>query len=231
MSLVWPLDFLDRVICGDCLEVLKGIPDNSIDLVVTDPPYSMAYVSSHRKSRFSAIHFDELDGDLTWFHDFANQANRVLKNHTHIYIFCNDYAISDYRHMLQYSKFKNKRVLVWVKNDHTAGDLDGDYGNKTEFILFAQKGRRLLNGKRNVNVLNYDRVSELYHPTQKPTSLISFLIKKSSNPGDIVLDPYLGSGTTAVAAKQLGRRYIGIEINPKYCEIAEDRLRQTELAL
>lgn len=224
----WPDDFINKVICGDCLEVMKGIPDGAVDAVVTDPPYGMSYVSNRRAKAHSPI---TGDSDLTWFKGFAVSSSRVLANNTHLYVFCNDYAISDFRMLMNQSGLKAKRTLVWVKNNHSAGDLDGDYANKTEFVLYAHKGRRVLNGARCDNVLNFDRASTAWHPTEKPTSLMSFLIQKSTNPGDIIIDPYAGSGTTLVAAKQLGRKYIGIEIDPKYCEIARDRLRQEELSL
>lgn len=116
---------------------------------------------------------------------------------------------------------------MWVKNNHTSGDLEGDYGNKTEFIIYAQKGRRELNGRRDTNVLNFDRVSDLKHPTQKPVSINEFLITKSSNKNDIILDPFIGSGTTAIAAINTVRQFIGIEQDAHYCEIARQRIANT----
>jgi len=226
-DLVWPEDFINKIICGDCLEVMKKIPDGVVDLVLTDPPYGMAYVSSRRKRKFKPIEND--GGDLTWFDSFACHAMRASSQNSHLYSFCNEYAMSDYRMLLSQQGFSLKRALVWIKNNHTSGDLSCDYGNMTEFILYANKGRKSLNGKRSNNVLKFARVATLYHPTEKPVDLMGFLIKKSSTNNDIILDPFLGSGTTAVAAKQLGRQFIGIEINMDYCKIAEDRLRQEEL--
>lgn len=222
----WPDDYINKIINGDCLEVMKQIPDKSIDLVLTDPPYGMDYVSSWRKHRFAKI---ELDKNVDWFEEFITEAYRVLKDDTHIYVFCNDFAISDFRALMDKVGFTPKRTLVWVKNNHTSGDLEGDYGNKTEFILYAQKGRKELTGKRDTNVLKFDRVSILKHPTEKPLQLCQYLIQKSSNIGDIVFDPFAGSGTTTRAAMDLHRSFIGIEISPEYCKIAEDRLRQQVL--
>ena len=212
-----------KIIQGDCLEVMWGFPDKSFDLVLTDPPYGMDYQSSRRTEKYAKI---DNDISLEWLRPFLQEAFRVLKDNTHIYLFCNDYAISDFRKELEAVGFTPKRTLVWVKNNHTSGDLEGDYGNKTEFILYAQKGRRELNGKRETNVLMFDREPTAYHPTQKPVDLNAFLMRKSTEENQTILDPFMGSGTTLVAAKLLNRNATGIEISPEYCKIAEDRLRQ-----
>lgn len=213
-----------KLIHGDCLKELKNIPDASVDLLLTDPPYGMSYQSSWRTDKFNKIAGDD---DVSWFPEFAAECFRVLKDNTHAYIFCNDYAISDFRRHLEQAGFKLKRTLVWVKNNHTSGDLYGDYGNKTEFVLFAHKGRRTLNGKRDTNVLLFDRVASTVHPTQKPPLLCEYLIAKSTQPGELVLDPFLGSGTTAIAAKSTGRNFIGIEREAEYVEIARARIAGT----
>ena len=217
---------LNTIYNEDCLETMRRIEDGSIDCMISDPPYGMDYVSSRRKHKFEKI---ANDIKLDWVKPFLNEAYRVLKNDTHIYLFCNDYAISDFRNAMQESGFTVKRALVWVKNNHTSGDLFGDYANKTEFILFAHKGRKELRGGRDVNVLQFDRVAVMEHPTQKPTEIIKYLLTKSTDDGDIVYDPFMGSGTTARACKDLGRNYIGSEISKEYCEIAERRLGQEVL--
>ena len=215
--------YINKVIQGDCLEVMKGIPDNSVDCIITDPPYGMKYQSARRTAtpQFKKI---ENDNNINWFPEFIKECYRVLKNNSHIYIFCNDYNISKFRDLQEEAGFKNKRTLVWVKNNHTSGDLLGDYANKTEFINYAQKGRKLLNGGRNTNVLEFSRVSKLEHPTQKPVDLNEFLINKSTNENEIILDPFAGSGTTGVACKNLNRNYILIEKEPEYIDIINKRL-------
>lgn len=218
----------NQIICGDCLQVMKLIPDKSVDLVLTDPPYGMSYVSSWRKQKHEEI---DLDDNLEWVGGFLKEIFRVLKDDTHAYVFCNDYAISEFRSIAKEIGFTPKRTLVWVKNNHTSGDLEGDYANKTEFILYLHKGRKLLNGGRDTNVLFYDRENCESHPTIKPVQLLKYLAIKSSNENDLVLDPFLGSGTTARACKDLGRRFIGIEISEKYCSIAEERLKQSVIQL
>lgn len=217
---------INKIYNEDCLETMRRMPDKYVDLILTDPPYGMDYVSFWRKHKFEKI---ENDVTLEWVEPFLKEAYRVLKDNTHIYLFCNDYAISDFRSILKKVGFTPKRTLVWVKNNHTSGDLEGDYANKTEFLLYAQKGRRLLNGGRDTNVMYFDRVGDMKHPTQKPTTMMNYLIEKSTNKNELVYDPYMGSGTTARACKDLSRNYIGSEISKDYCNIAEDRLKQETL--
>lgn len=220
--------------CGDCLEIMPLFADKSVDLVLTDPPYGMEYQSAWR---IATPRFDKIanDDNLDWLPDFLYQCFRIQSNNSHIYLFCNDYCISDFKRQIKYVGYNPKRALVWVKNNHTSGDLFGDYGNKTEFIVFAHKGQRDLNGKRETNVLRYDRETDLLHPTQKPISINGFFILKSSNEYDLILDPFAGSGTTAVACINTKRRYILIEKEEKYCEIAKRRIEtaldQTEIEL
>lgn len=205
---------------GDSFKLIKTIPDNSFDLCITDPPYGMSYQSSRRTDKFNKISNDE---NIDWFPDFAKELYRVMKNDTHIYIFCNDFYISEFNKYLREAGFTVKRTLVWLKNNHTSGDLYGDYGNKTEFILFAHKGRRELMGKRDTNVLSFSRVSDLKHPTEKPVNLINYLISKSSLENDIIFDPFIGGGTTMISAIRSKRLYYGIELDEDYFKLCKSR--------
>jgi site-specific DNA-methyltransferase (adenine-specific) len=217
-----PHRFVNKIIKGDCREILPQLPAESVDLLLTDPPYGMRYRSSAGSRPIVG------DGDLAWFRPFIREAYRVLKPNTHAYVFCNEYGLATFRTEMADAGFKVKRLLVWVKDQHTAGDLGGDYANRTEYLLFGHKGRRFLNGHRDANVLFFKRAGRKRdHPTEKPEEMLRYLIAKSSAPGELVLDPFAGSGTTCRAAKDLGRRYLGIEIDPKYAEIAR---RRTEIS-
>ncbi len=211
-----PEKYVNKILSGDCLEVLTRLPASSVDLILTDPPYGMNY----RPKTFGPIAFDKT---TDWFPEFIREAHRVLKPDRHIYVFTNDHCIGPFRAALRAEGFTLKRTLVWVKDQHTMGDLKGDYANRTEFVLFGHKGRRTLHGNRESNVLFFPRVVHRSHPTEKPADLMRFLIEKSTSEGELVLDPFAGSGTVCLAAKETGRRYCGIEISTGYAEVAEWR--------
>jgi site-specific DNA-methyltransferase (adenine-specific) len=217
-SLVHP-KHSNTVVLGDCREILRWLPDESVDLLLTDPPYGMRYRSRAGSRPIVG------DDDLSWFAPVIRECYRVLKPDTHAYLFCNEYGLPTFRAEMAAAGFKVKRLLVWVKDQHTAGDTLGDYANRTEYLLFGHKGRRRLNGHRDANVLFFKRAGRRRdHPTEKPEDLLRYLIQKSSAPGELVLDPFAGSGTTCRAAKDLGRRYLGIEIDPQYVKIARLRM-------
>lgn len=227
---------LNRIYQRDCIEGLKALPDASVDLVVTDPPYGIDYNSnwskdSEYRSKVKTVNGIKNDGADN--HDFLAQVlyelNRVMKPNTHIYWFTRWDRVQ-YQQPLLERYFKMKNSLVWMKNNWSMGDLTGAYAGQYESILFAQKGRRTLNEidgtKRHADILQFNRVSpnKLRHSHEKPEDLIEFLIRKSSNEGEIVLDPFCGSGTTAVAAARLKRDFITFELESDFIKIANKRL-------
>lgn len=217
----------------DCLEGMKQIEDNSIDLVVTDPPYGINYCSN----RSTDDEYRRNVADTTEWDDFKlqdihiNEMLRVLKNDCYLYVFN--------RWDRLWELPKPDKLLVWFKNDYGMGNL-ADWSPSYEVILCFRKGNPILRGKRQQDVLVFNKVAnfsvrantkhqKMLHPTEKPIKLITQLILCSSDKDNIVLDPFMGSGTTAVACKQLGRNFIGFEIEPKYVEIANKRLEQTNI--
>lgn len=213
---------LNKIYNMDCLDGLRQLESSSADCFITDPPYGMSFQSGYRQVKHKKI---EGDDDLYWLSFLAYQMERILKPNTHAYVFCSHHNIelflSEFR-----KRFTIKNVLVWQKNNTGMGDLSGDYAPKYEFIIYLNKGKRDLNGRRDSNILNFSRTDNELHPTQKPIDLIRFLIEKSTNKGDLVIDPFLGSGTSAEACKQLSRNFIGFEVDEGYCKVAEDRLKQ-----
>ena len=214
-------DYIEQ---GDCLELMKNIPDKSIDLIVTDPPYGMNFISNFRKEKYEAI---KNDGDLSWVDGLVNELYRVLKMDTAVYCFCSWHNIDIFKVAFE-KKFKIKNIIVWEKNNTSMGDLKGAYAPKHEFVIFAHKGRRLLNGFRHPDIIKAKRTGNKHHPTEKPVDLLEIFVTESSNPGDIILDPFLGSGTTAIAAVNTHRHYIGFELDPGYFDIACKRLDEAE---
>jgi len=211
---------MNQVIQGDCLEVMKGIPDKSIDLVCIDPPYGMDFQSNHRKEKYNKI---TNDTSLIWIDDCVSELHRVLKENTHAYVFCSFHNVDIFKQALE-KVFKVKNILIWEKNTISMGDLFGDYAPKYEMILYVHKGRKLLNGGRDANILKFSRTRNKLHPTEKPVDLFSYLVGKSTNENDVVLDCFAGSGTTGVACKNLNRNFILIEKEQEYCDIINKRL-------
>lgn len=210
---------------GDCLELMKTIPDNSVDMVLTDPPYGMDFVSNYRKEKYSSI---ENDSDLDWLNEFSAHAFRVAKDNSAHYVFCSFHNIEEFKRSLS-KHFKVKNILVWEKNNTSMGDLRGDFAPKVEFIIFLHKGRRTINGKRDPNIFKFARTQNKNHPTEKPVKLNEYLLEKFSNEGEVVLDPFMGSGSTGVACANLNRKFIGIEKDEKYFQIAKDRIESARI--
>lgn len=234
---------------NDAFKVFKSIPSNSIDLIITDPPWKDYKSNIRKKDVYKKIN---TSGEVhTWVNKFAQECYRVLKNNSHMYCFIDSvyypmfYAAFKYADESNYLKkhwegcapdydkeefsealdpkspaigFHIKKLLYWQKPNHTVGDLKGDYGERMEPILFMHKGVRKLYGKRRSNTLVYDRTPAhlIHHPTQKPIDLLEVFIQKSSDPGDLILDPFAGMCTTGQAAEELGRHSIMIEIEEEY---------------
>jgi len=185
--------------------------------VLTDPPYGINYLSNHYK--YKNPH-KKIIGDNKYPVELVSEfINKALSA---TYLFCRWNNIKEIP--------EPKSLIVWVKNNWSAGDLKHEYGRQWEAIAFYPKHEHTFYNGRPSDVIYCDRVppEQLLHPTQKPVKLMSRLI---SHCAGNILDPFMGSGTTLVAAKQLGRKAIGIELEEKYCDIAVNRLRQGVLKL
>lgn len=214
---------------GDCLELMKQIPDESVDLVVTDPPYKIVQGGCTNKAvRLSGAENEKLcsgtifnNNDIT-FSQWIPIVFQKLKNGTHCYIMCNDRNLQEVLNVGGKAGFKLQNILVWKKSRHTPNRY---YLKNCEFIVMFRKG-----GARNINemgtfsVLEVDNVPKKKHPSEKPVDLMGILIRNSTNNNEIVLDPFMGSGSTGVACVNTNRKFIGIELDPKYFAIAKDRI-------
>ena len=206
---------LNKIYNEDCLNVMNKLPDNSIDLIVTDPPYLMNYKTNRRKNKeheFSKEILNDDNYELT--KSYIKECYRVLKNDTAFYCFANSNKIDFFKQEIE-KYFNLKNIIIWVKNNHTAGDLLAQYGKQYEVIFYANKGRKEIIGKRITDIWHFNKVPTnlLVHQNQKPIDLIKQCIKKSSTEDDIVFDGFMGSGTTAIAVKLLNRRFIGCELD------------------
>jgi site-specific DNA-methyltransferase (adenine-specific) len=196
---------------GDCREILPGLPD--VDLVLTDPPYGIEFRSNYRQVRHERITGDgELPVDLVWL--AMSKATRAA------YFFCR------WDQLVQMPPPKS--VLAWVKNNWSMGDLQHEHGRQWEACCFYPlAGHEFI--KRIPDVIHAKRTGNDLHPTEKPVDVLQEIL--AANVGTTILDPFMGSGTSLVAAKNLGRKSIGIEIEERYCEIAAQRLSQEVLPL
>ncbi|VMF54934.1 adenine-specific methyltransferase [Streptococcus pneumoniae] len=213
---------IDKIIKKDVLEVMATIPDNKIDLIVTDPPYLINYKTNWRKEKHKFSNVIKNDNNP----ELIKEYYRILKDDTAIYIFCSFDKVDFFKKEIE-KYFSVKNIIIWRKNNHTAGDLEAQFGKQYEMIILANKGRKKFNGERLTDVWDFKRVSsdKLLHQNQKPIELIKRCIVKHSDVGDIVFDGFMGSGTTALAALETDRHFIGAEIDGYYFGIAEERIK------
>lgn len=220
---------------GDCFELIKNIKDNSVDLVVIDPPYefSTKYISNNsdnksplnkRKNKQAAeLKLISSGFDLS----ILDELNRIMKK-INIYIWCSKMQVSKILNYYE-SKKCNVDILTWHKTN-PAPACNNNYLSDTEYLIFArEKGVKMYGcyeTKRKYYVTPTNvKDKKLYkHPTIKPLHIIENLIINSSLENDIVLDCFMGSGTTGAACKKLNRKFIGIELDKDYFEIAKNRI-------
>ena len=252
-NLKWPEDFINKVICGDCLEVMKQMPDNCVDLVITDPPYGHNNNNRDMIANWEKIFKKGRDvgvprpiindgkeaNDL--FRACIKEYFRLLKRGGCCCCCCGGGGGPDPQfarwslwldEVLQF-----KQMIIWDKGPMGMGF---HYRRSYECVLVAQKiGAKCNWYADNNDIENIIRPGDYgickiiptihQHPTEKPIALAKHFIRLHSKSNDLILDPFMGHGFGVIAAKQLGRRFIGIEIDPNYCEIALKRLAQEEI--
>ena len=211
-------DFVNKIICGDCLKIMKEIPNESVDLVLTDPPYG---TKTNQR------------GDSFMIGEFSNilplvlpEIYRVLKPNGAFYCFTSWTQMSEW--LLRFQQyFKLQNLLIWDKKRHSGCYSPSSCQFTWEGIFFGIKGKRKIRKYQKDVLISEEKGKRI--AMQKPVDIVKKLIEASSDEGMVILDPFIGSGTTAVACKQLKRNFIGIEISPEYCKIANERLRQEVL--
>lgn len=151
-----------------------------------------------------------------------------MKNNSAFYCFCSWKTSDIFKNLLEKAGFTIKNQIIWVKNNHTSGDLKAQFGQQYEVCFYCNKGRKFINGKRLTDVWFFDRVSgkSLVHQNQKPVELIEQIILKSTDENDTILDPFMGSGTTGIACVNNNRNFIGIELDKQYFDIAQNRIKE-----
>lgn len=220
--------YLNQIICGDCLEVMKGIPDKSVDLVLTDPPYGIDFQSAWRidKTQWKP----KIANDKKPFTDWLQDAYRITKDGGALLCFCRWDVQEDFMQAIGRAGYKVKSQIIWDKVIHGMGDLGAQFSPQHEVILFATKGKFIFPYMRPPSILRFKRVDaeKLIHPNEKPIELMEYLISVTTKPNDVVADFFVGSGVTIDAAQSLGRNYIGTELDENYYEIARRRVEQAQ---
>jgi site-specific DNA-methyltransferase (adenine-specific) len=212
----------------DAVSWLRDLPADSVDLLITDPAYES--LEKHRAIGTTTRLKHSKASSNDWFKVFPNArfpelfaaAFRVLKRNTHFYLFCDAETMFVAKPEAERAGFRFWKPLVWDKR--TIG-MGYHYRARYEFILFFEKGKRRLNDLGVADVLTVPRIHGGY-PAEKPPEVSQILINQSSRPGELVADPFMGSGSVGAAAVQLGRRFAGNDLNPDAVRLADQRLRQ-----
>ncbi len=252
-----PVENIDRVLVGDCIELMRSLPEASVDMVFADPPYNLQLGGELLRPDHSKV--DAVDDDWDKFADFARYdqftnawlkaARRALKPGGTLWVIGSYHNIFRIGTALQDQGFWLLNDIVWRKSNPMPNFRGKRFTNAHETLIWAARDRA--NKKY---TFNYDSMKELNegiqmrsdwvlplctggerlkgddgkkaHPTQKPESLLFRCIMAASNPGDIILDPFFGTGTTGAVARRLGRRFIGLERDPDYAAIARKRIAE-----
>jgi len=212
---------------GDCLEAMERWNRGPIHLLLSDPPYGMAFQSNRRIASDKADKI-ESDGDyesaMKLTADMLAAAIPNLADNAHVILFCNDEGLFHLRQVIDESGLTFKRILIWVKPNHTSGDLHGAFAPRKELAIHAVMGRPGVSPRRDDVFIQEAQEKETDHPTEKPLSLLQEWIECTTKPGDLVVDPFAGTGSSLVAATLLGRDTWGAEVNAGYHQQAVQRL-------
>ncbi len=208
---------------GNCIEFIKTIKDKSIDCLITDPPYGVDIQFGAYDNQLSRkIENDgNIDDALVLLDEMLLEVKSKLKDNAHIYIFCNWKIYPQFNAIIS-KHFQIKNLIIWDKLFMGMGDLKGNYSSSYEMIVFSGGNREFLTRPKNIIQCRFN--DERFHNTQKPVDLIKQLIENSTNVNETVFDPFLGSGSTVIAANQLKRNFIGCEIDEQNYKITLKRL-------
>lgn len=215
---------LNKIYNTDCLEFMRSMPDSCVDLVVTDPPYEIHTKGGGLGRR--PVYENGALGKISQGFDAEatlEQIARICKK-INIFIFCSTKQKPRIMNW-GYERGCNIAELAWYK-PNAAPFTNNTFKSDLENIIYIREKGVKIKGISRLFTHNCGK-SKYGHPTEKPLEIIEKLILVASNEGDLIFDPFMGSGTTAAACKELNRNFIGCEIEAKYCEIAEKRLRKT----
>jgi len=232
-----------NLINGDCIDVLKKINDNSVHLILTDPPYNLGQfmlnrntnLKKMRENQFAYAGWDNLPYD-EWLKDmdiFFKESSRIIIKGGSLLVFMSIIKVESIITLAEKNGFYYKTTGIWHKTNPMPRNMNLHFVNSTEAWIYFTKGTntgtfnnkgKLVHDFFETSLTTKSEKKYGKHPTQKPIKLIDNLISLLSNEGDIVVDPFIGSGTTGVSCKKLNRNFIGIEADKEYVDIANKRL-------
>lgn len=222
-----------NLICGDCLDTLKSLDDESIDLIVTDPPYKITARGHAGNSGGMLRKKISLQGQVFKHNDidceqYAPEFYRVLKDGSHCYVMTNHINLIHMLNTFTNCGFHFIKSLIWDKGNKIMGTF---YMSQFEYILFFRKGKGVkINNCGTSDILSVPNQKlkgddgKNLHDTEKPVGLMEILIGNSTQENGIVLDPFMGIGSSGIAANNLGRNFIGVELDDTYFSIAKERI-------
>lgn len=224
------------VLNADSRDVIKRIPDNAIDFILTDPPYNLAKHSTGNINLpgRSAINNDLADWDLMEFNpeEWVEEFIRILKPTGNLFIFTSYNQLGRWYNCLDH-RFDSSNFMIWHKTNPTPKIYKAGFLNSCEMIFTCWNKRHTWNFSTQDEMHNFiespicsgpERLKNPKHPTQKPISILKRMIEMASNEDDIIFDPFMGVGSTGVAAMQMNRRFIGVELDPQYCQAGKLRI-------
>lgn len=216
---------LNKIYNEDCLIGMKRIPDGSIDLIVTDPPYLINYSRHVKGHRFENNILNDNNPEL--ISKYIKECYRILKDDSAMYMFTSHKTVDFFKQELENTGFNVKNMIIWDKQRQGMGDTSTVFGFQYELIFFVSKGQPKIKGKRLSDIWSFPKVvgRNQVHQNQKPIELIKRCVKKHSNEGDVVFDGFMGSGTTAIACLNTNRNYIGFELDKTYYEKSLERIK------
>lgn len=213
---------------GDCVFGMRTYSGPKFDLLLTDPPYGMAFQSNRRtkkdKESTGIEGDDSIDNAIKLFDEVINASLLHLAEDSHLIVFCCDEHEPRFRKSLDDKGLTFKRLLVWVKTNHGSGDLQGSFAPRKELALHFVKGSPSVSPRVDDVFIQDKGEFVTDHPTEKPVSMLKEWINSTTREGDWILDPFMGTGSTMVAAKQLGRNYRGFELDEHYYGQAVERI-------
>ena len=226
---------MNKIYLGDCLEIIKQLPDESINHIITDPPYQISKPNNFhtmKTAKRQGIYFGKWDEEfnpISWI----KPTIRLLDKNASMIVFCSYKNMSYLIDEMEKNGMIVKDFIQWRKSNPMPRNVNRRYIQDSEFAIWAvkEKSKWIFNKQKDIPYIRsciqtplVSKKEKVGHPTQKSLKLMEEIIKIHTNPKDTILDPFMGGGTTCIACMNLDRKYIGIELDKQYFDIAKERI-------